>query len=107
MPRLTSMLSLAICMIAACVTVSAAPPDLPVVTASAGLDHMRFTSTPSVAEIRVQVATSTGISLFDSGWQGGNVLDWLLSDREGHKLGGGSYRVTVSVRDLDGHVMLK
>jgi hypothetical protein len=56
MSRIPSVLSLALCLIATGVTVLAAPPDLPVVTASAALDHMRFTSTPTVAEIRVEVA---------------------------------------------------
>jgi len=85
--------------------VAFAQPDLPVVTASAGLDHMRFTSTPSVAQIRVVASVNEGEAIFDSGWQGGNVFDWSLADSNGHKLAAGTYHVTVSVRDLDGHVM--
>ena len=67
---------------------------------------MRFISPTGTCQIRVQILSAAGDSVFDSAWKDGNVLDWAMAS-PGQPLTSGSYRCLVMVRDLDGRVSEK
>ena len=73
-----------------------------VVATAAFADGLRFTASPSVVQMRIEVLSSAGTLLFDSGWKEGNLLDWAVQDRFGHLLAYGAYRVRVLSKDLSG-----
>jgi endosialidase-like protein len=74
----------------------------PLITAAAAGERVRFSAPGTIAKIRVQIRSITGEALFDSAWKDGNVLDWPIES-----LADGSYRCTVTIKDLDGQVMQK
>jgi hypothetical protein len=78
------------------------PSMSPVITAATAGEKVRFSSAASVAQIRVQILSAIGDSLFDSAWKDGNVFDWPIEP-----LVAGSYRCVVMVKDLDGRVTRK
>ncbi len=75
----------------------------PLITAAAVDEKVRFSSPGGIAQIRVQILSTSGDSLFDSAWKDGNVLDWS----PGQPMANGSYRCVVAVRDLEGQVTQK
>lgn len=79
------------------------PSEPLVITAAADGTKVRFSSTGDTCEIRVQILSQAGDSLFDSGWQNGNMLDWQ-TEGPGQPLTSGSYRCVVMVMDLEGNV---
>jgi len=81
--------------------------DRGVVTASAGADGVRVTAGPEIVGVRLQVLTAGSEVLFDSGWRGGNLLDWSLDDAFGNALAAGVYRASVSTRSVDGSVVTR
>ena len=100
---MTTTTRLALCLLLIASTVLADRQDRsPVVTAAAAGEKVRFSSPGPVAQIRVQILSMTGETLFDSTWKDGNVLDWPAG-----KLADGSYRYSVMVKDLDGQVAQK
>ena len=78
----------------------------PVITAAKTGEKVRFQSTASVCQIRVQIFSAAGNALFDSAWRDGNVLDWTI-ELPGQPLTGESYRCVVTVKDLDGQATEK
>jgi hypothetical protein len=74
----------------------------PLMTAAASTDAVRFTSTPGVVQLRVEVVSPGGTTLYDSGWKGGNVFDWIVADGFGHPLPYGPYRLVIRSKDLEG-----
>ena len=79
-----------------------ADPKPLVIVAAAGV-KVRFLAPGPVRQIRVQISSPDGGSLFDSDWRDGNVLDWP-ADRASLS---GSYRCLVIVKDMEGHVTQK
>src|SRR6267378_3912648 len=75
--------------------------------AAASGDTVRFTSSPAVTQMRIEVRSHGGTLLYDSQWKEGNFLDWTVEDSFGHSLPYGSYRVTVRSRDLAGQIAEK
>ena len=70
----------------------------PVVTATAApVDGIRFTASPGVVQMRVEVLWPSGTPLFDSEWKNGNLLEWSAAT-----LPFGSYAVRIFTRDLEG-----
>ena len=84
----------------------AGPRSSPVITAAAAGQIVRFSSPAGGTQIRVQIVSSSGESLFDSALKDGNVLDWTF-ESPGHPIANGSYRCTVTVKDLDGQTTQK
>src|ERR1700730_10452440 len=91
---------LLICLFVVCLTpsLSAQPP---VITAAAAGEKVRFSAPAGVAQIRIQIVSSSGESVFDSSWKDGNVFDWPI-ESPGHPLANGSYRCMVTAKDLLG-----
>lgn len=75
----------------------------PLITAAAVDEKVRFSAPGGIAQIRVQILSLSGDSLFDSAWKDGNVLDWS----PGQPIANGSYRCVVAVKDLEGQVTQK
>jgi hypothetical protein len=78
----------------------------PVITAAAAEGKFRFSSPAGAAQMRVQIASANGDTLFDSAWKSGNVFDWPI-DNPGQPLANGLYRCVVMVSDLEGRVTQK
>lgn len=102
-----TMLSGLVLVLSVSIFAAAAPLSDAVVTASATPDLIRFSAAADVTQIRLELTSVAGERLYDSGWRDGNVLDWALSDAGGHRLAGGSYRCTVTVRELGGRVITR
>jgi hypothetical protein len=74
---------------------------VPVITAGATSDNVRFTASSGTASMRVVVA-SGAFTVFDSGWRSGNVVDWAIGGGQAPAAAPGTYLCTVSVRDISG-----
>jgi hypothetical protein len=71
------------------------------VTVSASGDAARFTSPEQALQMRLEIYSASGETIFDSGFHQGNILDWKASDvRQG--MADGSYLCVVTVKDLRG-----
>lgn len=75
---------------------------VPIVTAAASVDGVRFTATNTYVQIRLQIFSEAGTKLFDSTYRAGNVLDWKLQDQAGQPVAAGSYLCVVTVKSLSG-----
>src|SRR5256886_5952205 len=69
----------------------------PVIATAASVDAVRFAASPSVVQMRIEVRSSGGTLLYDSGWKDGNVIDWSAAT-----LPYGSYAVRIFTKDLEG-----
>jgi hypothetical protein len=76
----------------------------PLITAAASKDQVRFTALALTREMQVEILSTTGEPIFDSGRQPGNRLEWPLQDQQGSELGVGNYGCLVTVVDLNGQV---
>jgi hypothetical protein len=84
------------------VATTGAQTPVPAVTASAsGADSVRFTSPGQILQIRLEIYSSNGALVFDSGLHQGNVVDWKVSDAS-QPLGDGQFVTVVTVRDFQG-----
>src|SRR3989475_7167041 len=68
-----------------------------VLAPAASVDPVRFAASPSVVQMRIEVRSSGGTLLYDSGWKDGNVFDWSAAT-----LPYGSYAVRIFTKDLEG-----
>lgn len=74
----------------------------PAVTASAsGADSVRFTSPGQILQLRLEIYSSNGELVFDSGPRQGNVVDWKTSD-VAQPMTDGQFVTVVTVRDFQG-----
>src|SRR5262245_31146457 len=74
------------------------------ITAAATNDQVRLVASTEVYEMRLEVFTAAGEKVFDSDFRSGNLLDWPLQDQQGQRLGDGSYRCVITVKELAGHL---
>jgi hypothetical protein len=74
------------------------------VTAAASKDQVRFTALALTREIQLEVLSSTGEPVYNSGRQPGNRLEWVVKDQQGSGLRDGVYGCVVTVADLYGQV---
>ncbi len=92
-------------------TLAQAPAErqaqLPLVTAAATSESVRFTAPAKVYEMRLEVFAADGQTLYDSDFKLGNLLDWGLHDQQGQRLADGSYQCVVTVRALYGRASRK
>src|SRR5438093_3508453 len=65
-------------------------------------ESIRFAGSASVTQMRIEVRSSGGTLLYDSGWNDGNLLDWSAAT-----LPYGSYAVRIFTMDLEGHTAEK
>jgi hypothetical protein len=76
----------------------------PLVTATVSKDQVRFTVLALTREIQLEVFSSTGAPVFDSGRRPGNRLEWPVQDQQGPGLRDGVYSCYVTVVDLFGQL---
>jgi hypothetical protein len=74
----------------------------PIVTATTSNGRVRYTSLGEVNHTRLQVFSSDGAQVYDSGLRLGNLIDWPLLDQEGQHLSDGSYLFLITVKDFSG-----
>jgi hypothetical protein len=79
----------------------------PLVTATISTGQIRYLSIGEVKQSRLQVFSSDGIQIFDSGYRDGNLIDWRLTDQQGASLKDGSYIFVVTIKDFSGHTTQK
>jgi hypothetical protein len=79
----------------------------PATTISTSDRGVRFASLGGVKQMRLEVFGEGGDSLYNSGFQAGNMRDWNLEDSRGQRLPDGSYLCVVTVRDLSGRLSVK
>jgi hypothetical protein len=80
------------------------PAATPTVTAAASSSGVRFTAPGAVVQMRLEVFSTEGEKVFDSGDKPGNVLDWRIQEQQGALHADASYLCTVTVRDLSGRL---
>ncbi|MFL6254543.1 MAG: tail fiber domain-containing protein [Pyrinomonadaceae bacterium] len=69
----------------------------PAVTASSTASGVRFVASGAARRVRLEVYTSAGERLFDSGFRAGGILDW-----DGQGLADGTYLCVLTAEDLGG-----
>jgi hypothetical protein len=82
-------------------------PSIPVVTATASSQRVRYVSIGEVHQVRLQVFSTDGSEVFDSTFRLGNLIDWALSDQQGQHLADGSYLFLITVKDFAGNLTQK
>jgi hypothetical protein len=80
---------------------------IPVVTAAAPVEKIRFAASQSSAQMRIEVRSAGGALVFDSDWKNGNLLDWLPQDSFGQPLTRGVYRLLMQSKNLAGQTSEK
>ena len=76
----------------------------PLIAVVASKERVLFTTIALTREIQLEVLSSTGAPLYDSGRQPGNRLEWPIIDQQGMGLRDGLYGCLVTVTDLFGHM---
>jgi hypothetical protein len=76
--------------------------SVPIVTAVASTERVRFTAPSNVVRMQLQIISESGQILFDVSSKG-NVLDWSLQDSSGQRLQG-SYLAVVTVKSISGRL---
>ena len=83
-----------------------APPE-PTVTVSLSDKGVRFVAFDALGQMRLEVFSPGGDSLYNSGFQPGTVRDWAVQDRQGQPLADGAYLCVVTLRDLTGRLSVR
>lgn len=78
-----------------------------VVTATATDSQVRYVSIGEVHQSRLQVFSSDGALVYDSGFRLGNLIDWRLTDQQGTRVSDGSYVFLVTVKDFSERLVQK
>lgn len=87
-------------------TKASAPPEQ-TVTVSISAKGVRFVALGSIKQMRLEVYSASGDTLYNSELQAGNVRDWALEDKTGQRLTDGMYLCVVTVRDVSGRLDMK
>lgn len=84
------------------------PPPEPTVTVSISAKGVRFAALGTgVKQMRLEVLSSSGDILYNSGFQSGSVRDWAPEDKTGQRLPDGTYLCVVTVSDVAGRLLVK
>ena len=81
-----------------------APPSAPTVTVSTAASRVRFVAIGAVRQTRLEVFDASGATVFDSGFQPGNIRDW---DARTSGLADGAYTCALTTRELSGRLSIK
>ena len=76
----------------------------PTVTVSTASSGVRFVAIGAVRQTRLEVFDASGATVFDSGFQPGNVRDW---DARASGLADGTYTCALTARDMSGRLSIK
>ena len=79
----------------------------PTVTAASWAEAVRFSAPSNITHVRLEVYSSAGEKVFDSGNRDGNVLDWRWQDEKVLTINGDSYLCVVTVQSLSGKTSRK
>lgn len=72
-----------------------------VVTATATTERVRFAALSTVVQMRIEILTEAGETLFDVKVKG-NVFDWHLQDGKAERAANGTYLCLVTVKEISG-----
>ncbi len=83
------------------------PQSAATVTAASSGDGLRFSAPGNITHIRLEVFSSSGERVFDSGNRDGNVFDWRWQDEKASAFSADSYLCVVTVQSLSGKTTRK
>src|SRR2546423_7905244 len=98
------LLSLCIVNLAQAQSESSSQNSTSIVTATATTERVRFAAPSSVAQMRIEVLTETGETLFDVKVKG-NVFDWHLQDGQAERVANGTYLCVVTAKEISGKIV--
>ena len=89
-----------------------APPESvaangPAVTISVTEGGVRFVGLGSLRQMRLEVFSGDGQTIYNSEFHNGNVRDWTLQDKAGQRVADGTYLCVITIRDLSGKLVTK
>jgi hypothetical protein len=80
---------------------------VPIVTATATTERVRYASLGEVHQSRLQVFSAAGTQVYDSGLRLGNLVDWQLQNQQGQRLPDGAYLSLLTITNFSGRVTQK
>jgi len=109
--RSLSTLLLVLCSLSIVTGQELTPPTahspVPIVTATASQERVRYASLGEVQQTRLQVFSADGSQVYDSTFRLGNLIDWQLTDQQGQRLSAGTYLFLVTVKDFSDRLTQK
>jgi hypothetical protein len=84
-----------------------AQSPVPIVTATASNERVRYASLGEVHQSRLQIFSANGAQVYDSGLRLGNLIDWKLQNQQGQTLPDGSYLSLLTVTNFSGRLTQK
>jgi hypothetical protein len=109
--RSLSTLLLVLCSLSIVIGQELTPPTaqspVPIVTATALQERVRYASLGEVQQTRLQVFSADGSQVYDSTFRLGNLIDWQLMDQQGQRLSAGTYLFLVTVKDFSDRLTQK
>ena len=82
-------------------------PSSPTVTAASSDEVVRFTAPGNITHVRLEVFSSVGEKVFDSGDRDGNLFHWRWQDEKALTFSAESYLCVVTVQSLSGKASRK
>ena len=79
----------------------------PAVTISVTEGGVRFVGLGSFRQMRLEVFSADGQTIYNSDFQAGSVRDWGLEDKAGQRVTNGTYLCVITIRDLSGKLITK
>jgi len=79
----------------------------PAVTISVTEGGVRFVGLGSLRQMRLEVFSGDGQTIYNSEFHNGNVRDWSLQDKAGQRVADGTYLCVITIRDLSGKLVTK
>ena len=79
----------------------------PAVTISVTEGGVRFVGLGSLRQMRLEVFSGDGQTIYNSEFHNGNVRDWTLQDKAGQRVNDGTYLCVITIRDLSGKLVTK
>src|SRR5437773_7646471 len=79
----------------------------PAVTISVTEGGVRFVGLGSLRQMRLEVFSGDGQTIYNSEFHNGNVRDWTLQDKAGQRVADGTYLCVITIRDLSGKLVTK
>src|SRR5687768_6205592 len=76
----------------------------PAVTVAVTAGRLRLTAASDAVAVRLEVYTTEGQRLFDSGFKPGTLLDWAMPGGQGPRYYAGAYLCVVTTKGLDSRV---
>ena len=79
----------------------------PAVTISVTEGGVRFVGLGSFRQMRLEVFSGDGQTIYNSEFHNGSVRDWSLQDKAGQRVADGTYLCVITIRDLSGKLVTK